>query len=391
MAENMSLDVKLIDVFCATFGEQYRGTLNARTSMDDIPEWDSLRFLDLVFAIEDAFGVSFTEAESAQMFQLGHIQRMIDHARLDLPHDDVAHACCQIHAVRSAGPAPFTMVLLSGSSTREGLLTHLECRDMLRALSGRADAAWANISVSGLVVAETLQLMEVIGPLGGVLAIGYSPVIFAGCGQAEFNRSAVHERFPFAAPMMDRVLLKHGYTVTRPEDIRPSVPVETWVRRYLKDRKMEELQYNSYIYPTLAPWPAAKYHDEEAILRYYNRSILNFENSMQVNAELFEEIAVLAKVHGTPLALVELTVHSALEAYLERLGRIVSRSEEFRRRFCQRHSVPYIKAASSAGLTDADYRDPAHVYRSRDRYTRALIAGVLDLVKPQAAFGNVGR
>ena len=40
-------------------------TLTERSSMDDVPGWDSLRQLNLVLALEEAFGVSIPDDDAA--------------------------------------------------------------------------------------------------------------------------------------------------------------------------------------------------------------------------------------------------------------------------------------------------------------------------------------
>ena len=136
----VKLDDRLLSVFCKVFGAKYRDQVGPATSMDDIPEWDSTSFLDLVLSIEDEFGVTFTPDESVQMFQLGHIQRLIDATVLDIPHDDVAHACCLLHELHGAPTDQFNVLLLSGSSTREGLLPAPEAESMLQGQS--PDQGW---------------------------------------------------------------------------------------------------------------------------------------------------------------------------------------------------------------------------------------------------------
>lgn len=72
-----SLDDRLEDVFCARFGEGYRGKLTPETTMDDVPEWDSMSFLDLVADLEAAFEVRFRPNETAQLFKVGLIAKIL--------------------------------------------------------------------------------------------------------------------------------------------------------------------------------------------------------------------------------------------------------------------------------------------------------------------------
>ena len=68
---------RIEDVICARFGEGYRGKLSPETTMDDVPEWDSLSFLDLVTDLEQAFNVRFRPNETAQLFKLGLIEKIV--------------------------------------------------------------------------------------------------------------------------------------------------------------------------------------------------------------------------------------------------------------------------------------------------------------------------
>lgn len=376
------IDPKLEDVFCRTFGEEYRGKLTPTTDMDAVENWDSKSFLDLVLALEDAYGLTFSDSEAAQFFQIGHIQRILWNAHANLPHDDVAHACCQLDLLRKATAAEYKVVVLSGSSTREGFVSPAEGVAMLRQISGREKVGWYNISVSGLVAAEALQLVEVIGRLrNGLLVLGYSPIILGGCGEVEFRRAATHERFPFAAPRMDALMAEAGYRPT-PEEIRPSVDVRTWVERYLKQRDLAELHFEPYLYPTLSPWGPEKYSDEASILRFYNNAILNFDQSIEVNAGVFRAIGELCRKKAIPLAFLELTLHSETLAYLEHLGKMVSRADAVLASLRKEFGLPFVEAVKAAGIHDADFRDPAHIFRKREEFTQTAIDAFVRIAPP---------
>lgn len=369
------LDAKIINIFCGLYGENYRGSLTPETSMNDIPEWDSNTFLDFVMALEDEYNVTFTDEEATQMFQLGHVQRLVKAAVLNIPHDDVANAPLLAYNLRRADPSSFNLLILSGSSTREGLLVPREAEARLQATMG-PNARWYNSSASGLVLAETLQLVELAGERWkGAIVLGTSPVIYAGCGRAEFERSVNLERFPFASGTMSRILEHHGY---RPDDRRRNTPItlDLWVERYLKGRDLHKLQYDPYFYPTLAPWTADKYSDVASLLRFYNNSILNHAESAEINAGFYDAIADRCEKIGVPLLLVELTLHSATKAYLESLAGVVTKYERFVSDFVQRRGLPYFDAPTAAGITDADFRDPAHIFQKRGEYTDALISRV---------------
>lgn len=367
------IEDRVTDVFCRVFGEAHRKALTPATSMDDVPEWSSLTFMELVFALEEEFGVTFSPDESSQMFQLGHIQRLVKAAVLDVPHDDVAQACCQVHLIHRAPKDVFKLIVLSGSSTREGCVRPRDAEAMLRERTG-GPAQWFNLSVSGLVVAETLQLLELLGDdLGqAVVAIGSSPIILAGCGTAEFKRSANHERFPFPAPLMEAILARHGYT--QDPSVRPALMnLDLWIQRYLKDRDLAAIQYEPYKYPTLAPWPKEKYAERAGFLRFYNNAVLNHDESIRVNAELFEAVADWHDHTKVPMVLADLTIHTQGLEHLKQIGDVPAKYGRWADDFTTRRGLRLAPLARQAGITDADFRDPAHIFRRREEYTRALI------------------
>ena len=69
----MEIEHRLIDIFCKCFGEGLRDKITLESSMDTIAEWDSLSFVDVVVALEDAYGVEFSMDEMAQMHQVSNI------------------------------------------------------------------------------------------------------------------------------------------------------------------------------------------------------------------------------------------------------------------------------------------------------------------------------
>lgn len=69
-------------VFCETFGQNYAGKIDLKTTMEDIPEWDSYSFLDFTMALEDYFDVQFDVDELAQMFKLSTVYDLVKAKRL---------------------------------------------------------------------------------------------------------------------------------------------------------------------------------------------------------------------------------------------------------------------------------------------------------------------
>ena len=58
-----SNEIRLKQVLANVFGEDSE-SINDESSMDTIENWDSLRHLNLILALEEEFGVSFDEEET---------------------------------------------------------------------------------------------------------------------------------------------------------------------------------------------------------------------------------------------------------------------------------------------------------------------------------------
>jgi acyl carrier protein len=59
-------DTKLKQTLAQVLGVPESG-IGDETSMDTVPQWDSLKHLNLVLAIEEQFGVSLTEEQSFEI------------------------------------------------------------------------------------------------------------------------------------------------------------------------------------------------------------------------------------------------------------------------------------------------------------------------------------
>ena len=248
---------------------------------------------------------------------------------------------------------------------------------MLQERVGRP-ALWFALSVSGLVVAETLQFLELLGDdLGkAVVVIGSSPIILAGCGTAEFKRSANHDGIPFPAPQMEAILAKHNYV--QDPSVRPALmTLDLWIHRYLKDRDLASFQYDPYKYPTLAPWPKEKHTSRADFLRFYNNAVLNFDESIRINAELFEAIADWRNRTRVPMLLADLTIHTQALEHLRQIGDVPTKYERWLDGFTTRRGLRIAPLCKQAGITDPDFRDLAHIVRKREEYTRALIGAAV--------------
>ena len=67
---------KLNEVFQDVFDDDSI-TVNAETTADDIEDWDSLEHINLVSAVEKAFGVKFTMAQVVGMKDVGEMVDVI--------------------------------------------------------------------------------------------------------------------------------------------------------------------------------------------------------------------------------------------------------------------------------------------------------------------------
>ena len=47
--------------------------------------------------------------------------------------------------------------------------------------------------------------------------------------------------------------------------------------------------------------------------------------------------------------------------------------------------LEYFDAVKMTGITDGDFRDPAHLYRRKKEYTETLVGTVLQIMEKEAA------
>ena len=59
------------------------GDINDDSSMDNLNEWDSMKHLNIVLAIEEAFGVSMTEEQSIEMLSFSLIKLILSEHDID--------------------------------------------------------------------------------------------------------------------------------------------------------------------------------------------------------------------------------------------------------------------------------------------------------------------
>tara|TARA_B100000315_G_scaffold257003_1_gene304459 strand:+ start:1248 stop:1478 length:231 start_codon:yes stop_codon:yes gene_type:complete len=63
------MNEKIIDLFSSVLGVS-KEKINDETSMDDVPEWDSLAHISLVSAIEEEFNISMSMDEITSMLSI---------------------------------------------------------------------------------------------------------------------------------------------------------------------------------------------------------------------------------------------------------------------------------------------------------------------------------
>ncbi|MCU1426161.1 MAG: putative Acyl carrier protein [Actinomycetia bacterium] len=72
----MALHERLQDVFRDVFNNPGL-VVDGTTTSADIPEWDSLQHVTLLFRIEDEFGVEFLGDEAASLGNVGELESLL--------------------------------------------------------------------------------------------------------------------------------------------------------------------------------------------------------------------------------------------------------------------------------------------------------------------------
>ncbi|HUW04171.1 MAG TPA: acyl carrier protein [Acidimicrobiales bacterium] len=76
----MTLDERLLKVFHDIFDDTVE--LRDDTTADDIEDWDSLHHINLMYLIEEEFGVQFVGNQLAEMADIGELKAFLaDHSR----------------------------------------------------------------------------------------------------------------------------------------------------------------------------------------------------------------------------------------------------------------------------------------------------------------------
>jgi acyl carrier protein len=72
-----TIEERLVGVFRAVFGDDDIEISDA-TSASDIPEWDSLANINLLFALEQEFGLRFRDDEYASFTRVGELRAFLE-------------------------------------------------------------------------------------------------------------------------------------------------------------------------------------------------------------------------------------------------------------------------------------------------------------------------
>ena len=72
----MEIHEQLVDVFRQVFDDETL-ILTDETTADDIEGWDSVAHINLMFSIEQAFGVQFNGNELAELENIGELKQFL--------------------------------------------------------------------------------------------------------------------------------------------------------------------------------------------------------------------------------------------------------------------------------------------------------------------------
>jgi acyl carrier protein len=71
------LDSRLVEAVASVFGLS-DDEVKPESSQENVPDWDSVGHLNLILAIEDAYGVQFSTAQIPELTSVAAIQRALD-------------------------------------------------------------------------------------------------------------------------------------------------------------------------------------------------------------------------------------------------------------------------------------------------------------------------
>tara|TARA_X000000368_G_C23021234_1_gene708100 strand:+ start:583 stop:825 length:243 start_codon:yes stop_codon:yes gene_type:complete len=74
--KKINLDKKIKDIMANIF-KTSRKNISNKSSKDTIKNWDSLKHLQLVIALEEEFGIKFTDKQTTEMLNFELIKKII--------------------------------------------------------------------------------------------------------------------------------------------------------------------------------------------------------------------------------------------------------------------------------------------------------------------------
>lgn len=73
----MNIDDKILNIFRSVLLDENLA-LDAYTTAKHIPDWDSLTHINLIFTIEDEYGIRFSTSELDQIANVGDLQQLVN-------------------------------------------------------------------------------------------------------------------------------------------------------------------------------------------------------------------------------------------------------------------------------------------------------------------------
>ncbi len=77
MTEAAAGEDRLLELFRTVLGDDEL-VLHDHTTAHDVPDWDSLAHVNLMFSIEEQFGVQFRDNEFAELANIGELRRYLE-------------------------------------------------------------------------------------------------------------------------------------------------------------------------------------------------------------------------------------------------------------------------------------------------------------------------
>lgn len=73
----MTVESRLLEIFRSVFANDHL-VIHDSTTAGDVPGWDSLAHINLMFSIENEFGVRFTDDQLTGFADVGELRRFLE-------------------------------------------------------------------------------------------------------------------------------------------------------------------------------------------------------------------------------------------------------------------------------------------------------------------------